>query len=177
MNPALLAPLFLVPALTAGQDGPSTIRTETEMRAYHLYALAMVTDWPEEAFSDPHTPFLIGILGTEAIGPAFTALQTRTAKGRRIKVLQSMNLEDLAQCHLLYIPPSEDQDLIPILRALRGRPILTTGEHESHTQLGGIVRLILAEGSLKMEVNLRAAREARLTFRSQFLKMVTRVVY
>lgn len=177
MNPAFLAALCLTPAFTAGLDGPSAIRTEAEMRAYHLYALAMVTDWPEEAFPDPQAPFLIGILGRDPMGPAFTALQTRTAKGRRIKVIHSMNLDDLTHCHLLYIPPSEDQDLIPILRATRGRPVLTTSEHESHTQLGGMVRLMLTEGSLRMEVNVRAAREARLAFRSQFLKMVTRVVY
>jgi len=153
------------------------VRSEAELRAYHLYALALVSDWPQEVFPDPKAVFLIGVLGQDTLGPALEALESRTAHGRPIKIVRSRDVMDLLRCQVVYIPPSEDQDLLPILRALRGHPVLTTGEHESHTQLGGIVRLILVEGSLRMEVNVRAAQEARLGFRSQFLKMVTRVAY
>lgn len=152
-------------------------RTDAEIRAFHLYALALVSDWPQEAFPAPDSPLFIGVLGKDPIGPALDALETRTARGHRIQILRSRNLMELVQCHLLYIPPSEDQDLLPVLRALRFRPVLTAGEHEHHTQLGGIVRMTLADGGVRLEVNTRAAQEARLGFRSQFLKMVARVAY
>lgn len=153
------------------------LRTDAELRAYHLYALALVSDWPMEVFPGRDAPFLIGVLGRDTLGPALEALESRTAQGRRIRIVRSRDVMDLVRCQVVYIPPSEDQDLLPILRALRGHPVLTTGEHEHHTQFGGIVRLILVEGGLRMEVNVRAAREARLGFRSQFLRMVTRVAY
>lgn len=168
---------WLEPSSLLGPQTPTLLRTDAELRVFHLYALAQVSEWPEAVFPDREAPFLIGVLGRDTLGSALESLESRTVQGRPIRILRSRNVLDLMRCQVVYIPPTEDQDLVPILRALRGHPVLTTGEHENHTQLGGIVRLILAEGTLRMEVNIRAAREAHLAFRSQFLKMVSRVAY
>ncbi len=177
-----LFPLLLAGALSfpfGALDGPELLRrrTEAEQRIYFIYALALVTEWPEEAFPGPKSPFTVGVLGPNDPGAGWESLEGRTVKGHPIQVLRSRTLEPLAGCHLIFLTSAASEDLPYVLRALRGRPVLTIGEQENITQLGGMVRCNPQEGMLPSEVNVRAAREGRLNFRAKFLSMVNRVSY
>lgn len=156
---------------------PTAPRSRAEARAFFLYSLTIVTDWPAQAFSSAQAPMDIAILGDPGTDPELVALAKRTAHGRPIRVVFHPDPAHLETFHVVYVGSAAGDDLPIMLRVLKGRPALIIGELPALTRLGGMVFCDPDENLLPTEVNVRAARDAGLTFRSQFLKMVKRVSY
>lgn len=156
---------------------PMLPRSRSDARAFFLYSLTLVTDWPAQAFATAHAPVKIAILGDLGPAPELEALTRRTAHGRPILVVFQPEVDALQDFHVVYVAGTGSNDLPVVLRSLRGRPTLIIGESPALTRLGGMVFCDPEENLLPKEVNTRALKDAGLAFRSQFLKMVRRVAY
>jgi hypothetical protein len=190
-----MMPVLLLPALIQGPSSASALeeiayfeqlqglppastpRSPAEARAFFLYSLTMVTDWPGEAFRSPQAPLVMAVLGDRSDAAELEAMMRRTVHGRPIRLLLQPDLSQLEGCHVVYVSTAASGDLPYVLRALRGRSILLIGETPNLTQMGGMVFCDPEEGLLPTEVNVRAAKAVGLTFRSHFLKLVRRVAY
>lgn len=56
-----------------------------------------------------------------------------------------------------------------ILQETRRLPVLTVGETEQFTDQGGIIRFLMKEKKVRLEIDLKTAREVRLQISSQLL--------
>jgi len=56
------------------------------------------------------------------------------------------------------------------LEQLKGRPILTVGETAEFIDAGGMIRFVTESSRIRLQVNLRAADEARLRLSSKLLR-------
>jgi len=177
---AALSLAAMVPAVVPPAQGADPGRTiEYGIKAAYLYNFTKFVDWPESAFADATSPFLIGVLDRDGtarrvVSDAFINKVTNT--GRRIVVRAFSGVTpDLVDCQMVFVAGSAADDLAAV-RALCGtRPILLTGESDQFAQRGGIINLVTVRDAVRCEINLRRAQQAGLMLSGR-LASVARLV-
>jgi len=158
--------------LMAGRVAAQARRASvSEVQAVFLFNFAQFVDWPGDAFSDPQAPLVIGILGKDPFGSLLDeTVRGETVRGRSFRIDRYRRVDEVKDCHILFISRSESARLNDILAAFKGRPILTVSNADSFDQPGGIIRFILDASRIRLSIDLEAAQGARLTFSSKLLR-------
>lgn len=149
-----------------------TVRASaSEVQAVFLFHFAQFVDWPAEAFPDPQAPLVIGILGKDPFGRVLDeTVRGETVRGRTFRIDRYRRLEEVKDCHILFISRSETKRLNEILAAFKEKPILTVSNADDFDRPGGMIRFILDESRIRLSVDLEAAEAAQLTFSSKLLR-------
>jgi hypothetical protein len=165
---AAATPPAAVPAQAPARDAPVP---EYQIKAVFLFNFAQFVTWPAGAFPDSGGPLVIGVLGEDPFGPYLDeTVQGETAHGHRIEVRRFEQLDEITDCHILFVSRGELDRLDQILAALEGRSVLTVGDAESFTGRGGMIRFVTDRNRLRLRINLEAARAAELTLSSKLLR-------
>jgi hypothetical protein len=164
------AALLVVSAM--GVSRPSSAApTPAEVEAVFLFNFSQFVDWPPQTFADPNAPIVIGVLGNDPFGVSLDdVVRGEVVKGHPLVVHRSHRVEDLVDCHILFISRSERTRLGSILKALQGRNILTVSDVEGFARAGGVICFVLTENKIRLRVNLEAAKAAGLTLSSKLLR-------
>ena len=169
------------------------------IKAGILLNVAEFVEWPTNAFADATTPLVVGVVGKDPFGPDLDNLQGRKIDGRNIEVRRfkgslefrgeetpgrrqeglaekrNRKARELKACHILFISSSEKDFLETILKSIGDANVLTVGELPEFTRQGGMVGFVGNGPKVLLEINLAAAREARLKISSKLLSL-SRVV-
>ena len=149
---------------------------EYEIKAGFLYHFANYTEWPDEAFADKNAPFTFGILGENPVSEILNGFTNSLVHDRPVRIKKCSSWDEARDCHLLFIGSSEKNKLAEILVHLKTRSILTVAaETDSFLDSGGIINLITANNRVGFEINVAAAKEAKLKISSQVLSLAKRV--
>ena len=171
-----LAVLLLLGAAGPAPGGPSDEPSEYEIKAAFLYKFAQFTEWPEEAFDDEKSPFVIAVLGKDPFGEVLDKVVRNKRIGKRaIVVRRYKELEKLGTCHILFVPAAEARRMERLNKALHGKPILSVGESKGFASQGGMINFYIASKKVRFEINPAAARRADLRISAKLLK-VARIV-
>ena len=167
---------------------------EYQVKAAFLYNFTKFVDWPKEKVPDSNEPITLGILGKDPFGNAFEPLKDKQAKSRKIVIKRFKGFEELKnssrddkaelqrqikalrKCYLLFICSSEKKALRDIINSVKDHPVLTVGDMKGFLEAGGIVNFLMEEKKVRFEINLAAARRAKLKIRSKLLRLARRVV-
>jgi hypothetical protein len=142
---------------------------EYAIKATYLRNFVSFTYWPDTALGEPDKAILIGVFNPAPFGASFTALQGKTALRHPIKIRVCQTAEDAQDCHVVFVNPRESERTAALLDALRNKPVITAGEAPDFLAQGGIIRFLVADGRVHLEISLSAARQAGLAFSSQLL--------
>jgi hypothetical protein len=166
-----LALLLAVSGVHAQEVQPS----EYQLKAAFLFNFAKFVEWPEEAFSEPKAPIIIGVLGENPFGEQLEqTVRGKTINGRPFTVKELRSLPEARNCHILFISTSEKARLPAIFDSLRGASVLTVGEAENFTEAGGMINFVLEGGKIRFQVNDAAAKSAQLKISSKLLSLAQR---
>ena len=169
-----------IPALMAlllGLFGLGAVRGQTTSPEYHLkavflYNFVQFTEWPTNAFSSTNSPVVIGVLGDDPFGSSLEeTVRNETTHGRRVAVQRYRRVEDIQECHVLFISRSETRKTGEILARLESRNILTVGETESFAESGGMIGFVVEKNKVRFKINAPAARRVNLTLSSKLLRL------
>jgi YfiR/HmsC-like len=151
--------------------GQGVRASASEVQAVFLFNFAQFVDWPDEAFPDPQSPLVIGILGKDPFGGFLDeTVRGERVRGRTFRVARYRRVEEVKDCQILFISRSEAKRLDTILAALKGKPILTVSNGDDFERPGGVIRFILDDSKIRLSVDLEAAQAARLIFSSKLLR-------
>ena len=166
---------FLFGATVGVADEVSGL-TEYQIKALFLFNFAKYAYWPAEAFPQAETPITIGVLGENHFGDDLAkVVEGKLVSGRKIVVLPVDNESDWGKCQILFISGSEKKRMTDILAKVKGQAVLTVGETEQFNEQGGMIQFTKREGKVRLEVNLDAAREARVQISAKLLSVADRV--
>lgn len=172
---------FLLFIITASVCAPhvlcanETQRNELQVRAAIVYNIAKYVTWPVLDGPDS-TLFTIGVVGQNRSMPAWKNLHNKTVHGRNIRIRRIIDLDDLAECQLIYIEASEKKNIPRILAAVREYPVLTVSDVDGFANSGGMVTLHIVNNRLAFAINLRSASSSGLIISSNILKLATEVL-
>jgi hypothetical protein len=166
----LAAPLPAVSA--AGAAGPRS--PDYVIKAAYLYNFALFVEWPADAFASADAPFVIGILGSDPFGDALTQIVSgKRINRRRIHVEVAQYAHDLRRAQLVFVSAADAPRLAELLvpAVSSGTPQLVVGETDVFLRHGGTISFTVRDNKVGYDINLEAARKARLVVSSKLLSL------
>src|ERR1051325_8645916 len=89
---------------------------EYQIKAAFLFNFAQFVEWPPEAFPEKATPLVVGVLGDDPFkGFLEELLRDEKAGNRPLRIEHHRRVEEIKQCHILFISNSESNRLAQIL--------------------------------------------------------------
>ncbi|HVU31851.1 MAG TPA: YfiR family protein [Opitutaceae bacterium] len=150
---------------------PSSARS-LQVTAVFLFNFAQFVRWPPAAFSGPHSPIVIGVLGDDPVERYLDeVVRSESIGGRPLVARHFRRLEDVGPCHVLFVGRAAVDRISGLMRTVQGRSVLTVGETPDFLAQGGMIRLVFGEHRTRIRINLRAAEAARLTISSKLLRL------
>src|SRR3981081_2644553 len=131
------------------QAQDSSVSSEYLIKAGFIYNFANLVEWPSNAFAQPDSPIVIGILGTDPFGTIIDKIVQDKKIGTRGFVVKRLkwgaDLKELRECKILFIGASERAHMDELVQMLRGLPVLTVGETPGFAERGGVIRFVLED--------------------------------
>lgn len=155
------------------QEGAS----EYEVKAAFLFNFAKFVEWPEDAFADPYSPVVIGIIGQDPFNGALDrTISGKSVNGRSLTIKRLSQSQELKTCHIIFVCSSERKRLSQILTSLIGTSVLTVSDMDDFAYAGGVINFVLDNNKVKFQVNSTAAARARLRISSKLLTLARKVI-
>lgn len=146
--------------------------TEYEVKAVFLFNFVQFVKWPSTSFSDASAPFVIGILGSDPFGKALeNTIRGEIVEGRKLTLRRAQRVEDVTDCHVIYISQSEEGRVGEILASLRPTTALTVSDITQFCRQGGMIGFVLEGGKVRFEIKSSTAKNAGLQVSSRLLKL------
>ena len=164
--------LVAVPCLRAQSSKP----TDYDVKAAYLYNFGHFVEWPANVASAQNDSFTVCVLGQDPFGQVLDgALAGETIAGKRVAAKRISNLQESANCQILFLTSGEEARLNTIIKALNKQAVLTVSDMPQFSQRGGMIQFVLEGKRVRFEVNLAAVQHAGLTLSSELLKVATTV--
>lgn len=170
----LLLGLASAPLRAADASAAAPPSSEHQLEAVFLFNFAQFVEWPARTFSQPHAPLVIGVLGDDPFGSYLDDIvRGEKIEGRALTVIRFRRIEEVRDCHILYIGASESERLDTIVAALKGRSVLTVSDAENFARQGGMVRFVKDGSKIRMRINAEAAKSCGVIISSKILRFAT----
>lgn len=145
--------------------------TEQQVKAVFLFNFSNFVEWPADAFTSSTEPFVIGLLGGEALAVHLEeAIRGESVDGRPLLLRRFNSVEELGASHILFIDRLHDARLEQVLDAVRGRRTLTVTDFDGAARRGAMIQLYNESNRIRMEINVEEARRAGLSISSNLLR-------
>ena len=152
-----------------GQSAPN----EYQLKAAFLYNFTQFVNWPSSSFTSPNAPLVIGVIGKNPFGTYLEqTISGESANGHPIIFQHYSSNEEIKSCQILFINMSEKKKITEIINTQKNKAILTVSDTPHFLEYGGIVKFLNKNDKIKLQVNLKAAKEASLVISSKLLRLV-----
>lgn len=147
---------------------------EYQVKAAFIIQFTKFIDWPDDAFKGDSEPFVIGIVGNDPFGSTMDNVAARQkAEGRSIVVKRFKADQDFTRCQVLYVG-SNPKAVFKKLRDANSK-CLTIGDSSDFVSSGGAIGFLLDQNRIRFDINLSAAKNAKLTVSSKLLSLARSV--
>jgi hypothetical protein len=165
---AVAAAALLVPVRL---DAQASAASEYQIKAVFLFNFAQFVEWPPDAFASPSAPLVIGILGDDPFGGSLDAtIRGETVNGHPLIVRRYERVDQVTDCHILFVGRGERAQLSQILGRLENRGILTVGDADGFAERGGMIGFVNERNRIGLNINLEASASSNLTLSSKLLR-------
>ncbi|GLI38939.1 DUF4154 domain-containing protein [Geobacter hydrogenophilus] len=159
--------ILSLPTVQAEERLPS----EYQVKLAFLLNFARFVEWPKDAFADANSPIILGILGDDPFGTSLASIKGKTIHGRKLLINKFKDVDDIRDCHILFVSSSEKNHLSRIMPFLRQAKILTVGDMRKFAQKGGVINFVVENDKVGFEINVDAGKRAGLQISSKLLSL------
>ena len=147
--------------------------TEARVKAAFVFNFARYVDWPDTAFADDRSPYVVGIYGRSDLAEALEeTLRDKSVHGRSVTLRRFSRAEPVGQpLHLLVVAHGEPVDLRTLASSTPGAPVLTVGDTAGFCQRGGAINFYLEDGKVRFEMNLDVIERLGLRVSSSLMRL------
>jgi hypothetical protein len=166
---ALVACAPLEPAFASVDgDDDSAAGQEYQTKAAFLLKFPRFVEWPPRKFTQPDSPLIIGVVGTDPFGGLLDEqVQDLRINDRTVIVRHIASIPEMRKCHVIFVCRSESDRLGPILSEVRGDNVLTVGDTDKFINRGGMINFVMVGNTVRFQINDSAARRAGLKISSK----------
>ncbi|HVB87724.1 MAG TPA: YfiR family protein [Candidatus Dormibacteraeota bacterium] len=164
--------ICLLAAQSIPAQGADSASSEYLIKAGFIYNFAKLMEWPAPVFPEPNSPIVIAILGTDPFqGTLDNVLRGKQVNGREFVVKHLKWGDDLKGCNIIFVSSSEKAHFDDLFRMIHGLPILTIGDTPGFAERGGIINFVLEDDKVRFEIDVNAAKQARINISSRLLAL------
>ncbi len=171
--------LGIVACMVAGSSLTSALPPAENYRteAQDLHRFAEFVDWPAVENAGARRTINFCVLGHDPFGAALNeSILGHPIGAWGTEIVRGERLQDLGQCDVLFVSPSETASQAKILEQVRGAEVLTVGDTPDFASSGGIIQFVPEDGRVSFLINVDAAKRAGLTIQSSLLALA-RIVH
>ncbi len=135
--------------------GKAQDATEYQVKAAYLFNFAKSAEWPEHSLPNG-APLVIGVLGgdDEFIDTLQKTVAGRTAGTHSITIRRADSEADMGVCHIIFFRSSAGHKRTEAaIVSLTSASILLVGEEDGFLRRGGMIDLVLKNGTVRFEVD------------------------
>jgi hypothetical protein len=170
----LLAGLLLT-ALSAAPSRAADRALEHAVKATFLFKFAAFVEWPAGSFESETSPFRLCVVGMDPYGGKIEEAVRGQRVGRHPILLRRLSAADgRSGCHAMFLSGSAAQSVDRGLDAISGSPVLTVTD-SALAGSAGIIHFVIVDDRVSFDIDLAAARRARLDISSKLLALARRV--
>ena len=145
---------------------------EYQVKAAFLYNFAKFVEWPPGTFANFNDPIGICIAGQNPFGSTLDYMvQGKKVGDRAFAVRRLPDTQQARSCQILFIGAGEWKRVRGLLDGLKGSSVLTVGETDDFTSLGGIIAFQLQGPRVRIHIALEPAERAKLRISSKLLSL------
>ena len=144
---------------------------DTTVKVAYLYNFAKFIQWPDEQRST----LRLCVAGDDELGKALDSLIGKPVRTMVIGVRHAVNVQDIAQCDLVFVSEAQAPLLSRVRQAVGGYPILIVTESSDVLPKGAMVALIQSDSRIVFEVDLSTARQLGLQISAKMLQLARKV--
>ena len=149
--------------------------TESQVQAAYLYNFGKFVSWP--AGRTASGLFEICVLGRDPFGEILDrTVAGESIDGKNISVRRISAVQQATSCSILFVSPSEESHLGPILEFAEHYSLLTVSNIKRFAERGGDIGLVIQQDRVRFEVNRSAAERCHLVLSSELLKVAVKVI-
>lgn len=151
--------------------------TEYEVKAAYIFNFTKFIKWPDKAFDNNASPYVLGIYGNDPFGEVLkNIILNRKSEDRKWIVKYYSKPEQIQKCHILFISDIKHSELKHVIDQVKTKPILTVGDKvDLFCEQGGIINFAAGSASKRFEINNTAASQAQLNISSKLL-MLSKII-
>jgi hypothetical protein len=159
---------------TADESQLATAQSEDAIESAMLYNFTRFIEWPEGTLGQSGSSVVVGVLEDDRVAPLLAAaLRDKTIHGHPVVVRRLGSAMEAKSCAVLFVGTWDRKKIARIVQAVGRSPVLTVGEREQFSRLGGVVAFIRDGSRIQFEINLDAANRAGLQVSSKLLRLAT----
>jgi hypothetical protein len=147
---------------------------EYQIKAVFLFNFVNFISWPDSAFDSKSEPFSICVIGIDPFGIYldFTTDGQTAKDGRELRVKRFKDeLEEIRNCHILFISNSEQNNLNTLFARTRNLPILTVSDTDNFVKKGGMVKFFSRNNKIRLGINPDAIKAEGLIANANLLNL------
>lgn len=165
--------ILIIVFLCLGIHANSQQYTEYELKSAYIFNFAKFIEFPENTFSSQRDPFIIGIIGNDAILDVLqNIIKGKTINNRNVIAISITQFEEANNCQIILFSKTTKTQLSQFIEYLNYKPVLTVGDNiEDFCQNGGIINFTPQNSTKRFEINPNAAQRAKLTISSKLLAL------
>lgn len=159
----------------AQEPSAETISKEYKLKAALLYTFAKYVEWPAKRFAAADSPIVIGVVGKNPFGEELDkVVKGRKVNGHPVAVRAVTTPAEIPAVHVLFVAAGAEPIVVGDTMDLIQAPgVLTVGETEQFTLLGGVITFVTVGDKVNFEVSRPAADRGRLKLTEELLKVST----
>ncbi len=159
---------FILAMATAAHAAPPL--SEYQLKAAYLLNFARFIEWPDASGS--RGPIIVGVVGIDPFGDTLeSALVGKTVRGRPFSVRRFRSVQEIDECHMLFISSSEAPRIAALVQHFLKTPVLTVSDSKNFIDAGGGIGFVVADSRVRFDINLQAIRSAQLKPSAQLLEV------
>jgi hypothetical protein len=148
------------------------LQAQTEIpkaQAMFIYNFSRLVEWPVAYKSGP---FVIGVLGGSSVADELEVY----AKGKKvgtqeIQIKRYKTLQEIAVCHILFVPFSRTKQMADIQSAMLGKNTLLITEKNGALNEGSAINFIILADRIKFELQTENITKYGLKYSSKLQEM------
>ncbi|WP_236590916.1 YfiR family protein [Neptunomonas japonica] len=141
------------------------------LKAALVYNFAKFTVWPESVVKKTVDICYFNELYTSSM----ERLSGKKISQYFVSIKQIENIDDVDQCHLVYIDKSKREILNRLFIKVKDKPILTVSDISGFYDEGGMIEIKVTDNRLRFLINLAPVNKSNIVLSSQMLKLAVEV--
>ncbi len=165
--------IFLLGVYSFTPTHLSAQKSEYALKAAFIERFTRFVEWPEgSAVNDSSKPFILAVIGENPFGSLLNQVNMkRHGKQKRIVIRYYSKIDDVKNCHLLFISSTMKNALPIILSAIDNKPILTISDTPGFAHKGVHINMYRDSQKIRFEINEKAVRKSGLRMSHLLLRM------
>ncbi len=154
---------FLV--LCGLQSAPAQTASEYQVKAAYLYNFAKSAQWPEQSLASGSSPLLIGVVaGDEEFIDTLRQTVAGKTVGTHVILVKRVSTEaEMDFCQIIFFRSSAGHRRTQaFIASLASASILVVGEDDAFLAQGGMINLVLKDGTIRFDVNKASLERANI---------------